>query len=487
MIDPTKWKTAPLPHQTDGVRWIVEPQPGRQADVSALFDVMGSGKSKQVVDAACELYQAGEINTVVIFCPAAVRFGWADLELGQIATHGWVPSTCQVLKSVDDFVPNLRKEDGLSWVAISYEWARSKTGLEKLWLELTGRKIFWIVDESHRLQTHNSTTTKELTKLHDELGGRAVELSGTPMGNRYILSLWGQMRFLSKKILPYENFYHYRARYCQMGGFQNKKVVKYFDTDQLTRLLKPYVLRRTNVKLPMKTYKVFEVPLSNETWKTYKQLRDDAVALLSEQPQDRLLTTNAMVQLLRLTQLTSGLIGGLDGEHARLISTEKQDWLLNWLDELREQEESARVVVWCRWRDEVPRLSYALNQTHIKNMKLVGGQSERERETTLRELKEGFGDVVVIGQPQAGGSGVNAPTFRRQVFLSHVEALLDRQQAEDRLVRTDSTFAGVEVIDVLATGPQGQQTVDHKIYRNVRAGISMHTMTMAQWRSALKD
>ena len=480
-------RTPPLPHQVDGTAWIKGPVPGRVAPAAALFDIMGSGKSKQVVDAACELFEVKEINTVVVFCPAAVKFSWADPDLGQVAQHGWVPTVVVELKSEGDFVPDT--PGALTWVVVSYDWARSKRGLEKLRQELQGRKLLMVADESHRLGNHRAETTRVLTDLRDSLGGRGVLLSGTPMTNRYVLSLYSQFRWLDKRILPFQNFYHFRARFCQLGGPHNRVVLRYFDLDFLDRLLRPYVLRRTDVKLPKKTYQQFEVPLTPATWKLYREMRDEMVAWLSDQPGDQSVAVNGFEKILRLAQLTSGILGGLDGEDAREISAEKNDFLLGWFRELKDLEEPVRFVVWCRFRPELPRLLRGVAALGIRGFRLAGGQSPREREEAIREFQQGDpgADAVLAAQPQAGGAGLNFSKCHREVFVSHVHALLDRQQAEDRLSRLDSVDQNLQIWDLLATGPAGQKTIDHLILKNMRAGVELHRLTMAQWRKSLTE
>src|SRR6267142_3733037 len=85
-VNPHLWKTPPFKHQVHGVLALVKNH------AFALFDEMGSGKSKQVVDAACTLFQAGQVDCVVIVAPAAVRSVWLDPELGQLKKHCWVKS-----------------------------------------------------------------------------------------------------------------------------------------------------------------------------------------------------------------------------------------------------------------------------------------------------------------------------------------------------------------------------------------------------------
>lgn len=484
-----RWKTRPMPHQVEGVQWILnDSEPGRKESVAALFDIMGSGKSKQVVDAAGELFLAKEIDTVCVFCPAAVRFNWADSELGQVAQHSWVPTRCQVLRDMQDFVPD--GTDALNWVVVSYDWARSRQGAAKLRHELAGRKLLWVADESQRLQAHSAETTKQCTMLRRELKGRAINLSGTPMGNRYILSLYSQMQFLSPEILRYQNFFHFRARHCLMGGHHHKQVLKYFDVDLINRQLKPYVLRRTQfAQLPPKGYQVLEVPLSPGTWALYKQMRDDMVVWLSSKPEDASIAVNGLVRIVRLAQLTSGIIGGVNGDEERLLSTEKQDFVLGWLREHADPEAKRPVVIWARFRPELLRLRRELESIGRRVFTLVGRQPEREREAALREFQAGAppAQADLVGQPQAGGVGVELPAADTELFISNVHSLIDRQQAEDRLCRLNQKAKHLNVIDILATGPAGQKTIDHAIYSSLKAGHELHNLTMRQWRQSLME
>jgi hypothetical protein len=218
-------------------------------------------------------------------------------------------------------------------------------------------------------------------------------------------------------------------------------------------------------------------------------MRDEMVAWLSDQPGDQSVAVNGFEKILRLAQLTSGILGGLDGEDAREISAEKNDFLLGWFRELKDLEEPVRFVVWCRFRPELPRLLRGVAALGIRGFRLAGGQSPREREEAIREFQQGDpgADAVLAAQPQAGGAGLNFSKCHREVFVSHVHALLDRQQAEDRLSRLDSVDQNLQIWDLLATGPAGQKTIDHLILKNMRAGVELHRLTMAQWRKSLTE
>ena len=83
-IDVNEFRLPPKPKQLDGIRAIILNK------VFALFDDMGSGKTKQTIDAACWMYKRGRIDTVVVLAPAQVKSVWTDPDLGEIVKHGWV-------------------------------------------------------------------------------------------------------------------------------------------------------------------------------------------------------------------------------------------------------------------------------------------------------------------------------------------------------------------------------------------------------------
>ena len=67
MIDWSRCKTAPYAHQKTGTLKLIE------EPCFALFDQVGAGKTKQVVDGACFLSERGQIDAVIVVAPANVR------------------------------------------------------------------------------------------------------------------------------------------------------------------------------------------------------------------------------------------------------------------------------------------------------------------------------------------------------------------------------------------------------------------------------
>jgi hypothetical protein len=62
-------------------------------------------------------------------------------------------------------------------------------------------------------------------------------LTGTPV-TKGPEDVFSQFKFLDPYILGYESFYSFRARYCIMGGFEQKQIVGYEHVDELIKMLK---------------------------------------------------------------------------------------------------------------------------------------------------------------------------------------------------------------------------------------------------------
>ena len=502
-INPSRWKTKPFRHQVEGVKKLV----GHHA--FALFDEMGVAKSKQIIDAACELYDAGEIDTVVLFCPAQVKSVWLDRDLGQIEQHVWIPST------IIDYSNKLRKIEngeslfppaGLSWVIISLEYIRQENFWKSLVKRLRGRKFWCVIDESSAIKSHRAQQTKATLHVGERAARRTI-LNGTPIANSP-LDLYAQFRFLDPDIIGCQNYFVFRARYGIMGGYLNKQVVGYQNLEELNQKIAPYILRRLKsdcLDLPPKLPSQIEVSLTPDTWKLYKSLRDDFIGYLGNQV---CMIQVAAVKSIRLAQVTSGFLGGLEpvGENGiqyedltldgwkgnrpesvppKEISREKLDAVLKWV---REHSDVERILIWCRFRSELERFERVLADELDKYriFKIYGGQTKSEREAAIRQGATGTGKAITLGIPAAGGLGLNLTTYATVLYASQDFNLKTRLQSEDRCHRPGQTKP-VSYIDVIATGPTGQKTIDHLVVKALRKKENVATWSSEQWRRAIEE
>lgn len=477
-----KFKTPPFHHQLVGVERLVN------QEFFGLLDEMGAGKSKQVIDAACVLHAEGQIDTVVVVAPASVRSVWLDPELGEIAKHCWrLHATFEF--HAKGFVMRRDAVTGdyspLCFIVTNYEFIRREAHRKRL-LELLKNATFMMVcDESAFIKNHRAAQTKAALDLGQHAARRVI-LNGTPIVNNPG-DMWPQLQFLSPKILPFRNFFAFRAQYAVMGGYQGRQVVRWQNLDDLQARVQPYVIRREKkdcLDLPPKLYTTLEVPLSEKTWRVYKEMREEAVAFIDDNPS---LAAQAGVKAMRLAQICAGYLGGFeDGEQARHVGDEKLHALQGWLEARLAEDRGAKIICWCRFRRQLERVAaecYPL----LTTFKLYGGQSAADRAQAIHWFSNGRnngGAALLCAQPQAGGFGLNLTAASQVVYLSNDFSLASRLQSEDRAHRPGQT-RNVTYLDVVATGPAGQKTIEAHVLKALRTKGDLANWTASAWRDAL--
>ncbi len=505
-VDETKFKNPPLSHQLTGINFLVNREYG------ALFDEQGTGKSYQIVNAACLLYEAGVIDTVVVIVPASVRPTWTDIEFGEIKTHGWVPGLISEFSSRSTHLltpQQVRDKNRLYWIVTNYEFLRQDARYKQFVDGIKGRNVMMVADEGSFIKSDRAAQTKAVINAGAYAKRRYI-LDGTPISNS-LLDLYTKMRYLSPRIIPSRNFFVFRHRYARMGGYLGKQIIGYQHQEELEALIKPHVLRRLKtdcLDLPEKLYTIREVALTETTWKMYVEMRDQMITWLSDG--SAVQTQHAVVKLLRLAQITSGFVGGVgptaveleNGELlwddsavqagranvAREIGREKLDCELALIREGLANDKAYRGLMWMRFRAEQERAAKEIGKD-MEVLRIYGGQSKLERERVIRRFtQEAEGSpMMLLGQQQAGGWGLNLQKqCHNVIYSSNDYNLVTRLQSEDRVHRSGQRHP-VLYTDVLATGPKGQKTTDHIIYRALRRKFDFAKLTTDQWREMLID
>jgi len=499
-IDPSRFRAPrPFRHQLEGVRALVKHR------AFFLGDAPRTCKSRQVVDAACVLAEAAEIDTVLIISPVAARAVWGDKNLGQVKLYAWVPSR------VLEFHAKTRdlwsdEDPKLLWVVTNYDFIRSAKHLEGLLAAVAEHKTLLVLDESSAVGNHKSQQSTAVARIR-AVARRVVMLNGTPGDPP---KLWSQFNILDGVLSKrYKTFTTFKWRYSVWGPAQMVPVkgkngakgglrsvhpqVGWKDLDKLSRILAPYCLRRERKDCPELrnipiSYDLKEVALSKDTWKRYQQLKREAIIELSAC--DVYVSANAGVRLMRLAQLTSGHLGGFeDPENAvRDLSAEKLTWTADWL---AEESTAKNVIVWCRWTRERERLVAMLRERDFNVFELYGGQKKTERRVAemifVPENPRPSGRCVMVAQPAAGGIALDMSAASEVYRLSNDYSLKTLEQSDDRPLGPANAAKFVLYTDVLATGPDGQRTIDHVVVAALRAKKSLARMTVSEWRKELED
>jgi len=462
-----------------------------------LADEQGAGKTRQVIEAMQDLWGRGTINHAIIVCPASVRPVWYDQDLGQLAEYLRVPAV------VGEYRPKSRyweqgdpRNGGLAITVTNYEFIRRADRLDPL-LEQADERSLLILDESSAVKTHNSLTTKACLKLRQKCG-RVWLLNGTPVAENPG-DLYAQCRIMGDEVIGCRNWWQFRARYAIMGGFKAKQVVAWTNLDDLTARMAPYVLRRLKkdcLDLPPKLPPVpVEVPLTTATWRLYKSMRDDTIAWLDEHHAS--VAPQAIVRIMRLSQLCSGLLGGVvnnarpeDDPEVKTVSQEKLEALLAWAGGQWEAEPNAKLLVFARFRKEVLALALRLStrDPRVPFGLMIGGQKPAERKRSLALLHPDHapkGPAIVVAIARTAATGINLAASHSVAYLSQCHSLFVRSQSEERVHRPGQA-SPVSYFDFVATGPDGQRTVDHAIAKALKRKFDTAAWTCGEWSTELR-
>ena len=501
-------------------------------NVFALFDEVGAGKTKQIVDASQMLYLWGRVDTMLVLCPGFARSTWAEGDplLGEVAKHAWDSVPNIVHEFHGDYTDLDMTAQGLHWVVSNFEFVRRENRRDQLLHVLKGRKTWMVVDESWCIKGR-SDQTKACIMLRRKRADRATILNGTPLSDGKPQDLYYQFAFLDPEIIGAKNYTHFKKKYFATTTAFGQ-VVEYQHLDELNARIAPYVLsRRTRDCFdlpPMLDPITVEATLSNETWKIYRDMRDEMVAWCGQQAST---SKQAITKALRLSQICSGILGGLENvtddddpvlgpnspapswmpgaaptaipgpgpfgqaspvvaphgaqKLTKEISREKLDAFMAWFKTLAKPR---KMLTWCRFRPELVRLHKELESVYPNVLDLWGSQTPDERRRVKEFLAPGGNqdEGAVCGITGTGAASLNFSAAWLMVFMSHDPALIKRTQSIGRVERPGQTQP-MMIVDVVAKGPKGQKTIDHHILKALRGKDDMARWTVNQWRQILKE
>jgi SNF2 family DNA or RNA helicase len=475
-----KFKTKPYAHQ------ITALEKSWNKAHFAYFMEMGTGKSKVLIDNIAMLYDKGKINGALIVAPKGVYQNWFNIEIpNHMPTHIekkmvlWKASFMKGNEIVSKEVDALFETGtDLHILVMNVEALSTKNGVTFANKFLSCHETLMAIDESTTIKNPDAIRTKSIVQLGRSAKYRRI-LTGSPV-TKSPLDLYKQCEFLDEGLLDYTSYYAFKTRYAVLrtanfGGRSVQIVVGYRNLDELSERIEKFsyrVLKEDCLDLPSYSFTKRIIQLSKEQKKIYDSMKQLALAQLG----GKLMTTaTALVQLMRLHQITCGHFKSDDGTTQK-IKNERLDALMDILSEVEN-----KAVIWAHYKYDIEIIVEAIKKEYGPDSYVTyyGDTPSEIRQNNIKLFQDENSKVrFLIGTPQTGGYGITLTAGNVMIYYSNGYDLEKRTQSEARINRAGQKRK-MTYIDIIA-----EDTVDEKIVNALRKKIDIASKVMGE---ELKD
>jgi hypothetical protein len=433
---PATLKADLRPYQVEGFQWLARLT--AQGLGACLADDMGLGKTLQTL--ALLLHRSRQGPGLVI-APTSVCAGWV-----QEAWRFAPTLTISVFGPGDRAAALERLEPGHVLVC---SYGLLVTEIERL------AGVRWstvVLDEAQAIK--NPRTQRHRAALALQADAR-VTLTGTPIENR-LEELHAQLHFLNRGMLG--NQTRFRDRFVRPVTAGERRV-----SDQLRRMVRPFLLRRTKSQvleeLPPRTEVDMIIPPDPESAAVYEALRKRAVASLESQENVGHVQVLAHMTKLRLAACSPRLVEGVPA-----MDGPKLGAFLELVDRL--EQGNHRALVFSQFVKHLSLLRRRLDARGIDYQYLDGSVPAASRAKRVAAFQQGQGRLFLISL-KAGGVGLNLTGADYVVHMDPWWNPAVEDQASDRAHRIGQTRA-VTVYRMITAGTIEQHIVGlHRTKRDL--------------------
>jgi SNF2 family DNA or RNA helicase len=475
-----QYETTPLSHQ----KRLFEAT--ASAAIYAVLWEQGTGKTKPTIDTCAYLYEAGEINALIVVAPNGVHRNWKTDELPKHLPkrlHNKV--RCEFWDSQKagnkGFIAKMKQlllHDGLAVLLLSYENFTTEKAKKYVWKFLRQRRCMYVLDEAHKIKSPGAKRTISIVASGRYAKYKRI-LTGTPIG-KGPFDIYAQLKFLDEDFWKPHGFADFNvfkqhfgnwftAEDCKrLNGYDPgyDKLDGYVNLDELQRIvdsISDRVLKEDVLDLPPKLFSKRYYELNGEQTRVYRELVNNYEAEFEDGA--RIDGALAIVRLLRLHQVCSGYAytdaDDPDAEPFRLLGNHNPllEGCLEWAEAL-----SHPAIIWARFSKDIDQLMEALGPKGA--VRYDGKISDDEAERSKLAFQAGDAQYF-IGNAQKGATGLTLIQAKSVGFYNNSFNLIDRLQAEDRAHRIGQDVA-VNYVDFEGMLPDGRPTVSGQIIKSLR-------------------
>lgn len=394
---------------------------------------------------ACATFAAHQVGTrILVVSPLTLVQNWRN------EVRKWTGETAEIWhRKIGD--RNSR------WVITNYETVVRKMvqKRDKKYVRLPGFEFDTVIlDETILLKNRRAQRTLATKALVDG-APRVWLLSGSP-ASKFYDDMWAQLNIMLPK--RFSSYWKFAETYClvENNGWGMAITGNRRGADAMLQedLVDVYFSRTQDqvLDLPEWLFEDIEVAMDPRQYKPYRQMEETFIANLSEMPDDKVVALNVLAQMTRLQQLASSpvLLGGEAISAKWDAATEMLEWV------------QKPVIVWTNFIETAEQLAERWGKSYRVAV-LTGNTPERDRQPIVDSFQAGEIDVL-IAHPAVGKFGLTLTRARTVIYLERSFKGDDYYQSLHR-VRRIGTEHRPYVVHLLATGPEGETTVDHVIGR----------------------
>ena len=467
-----KFKKKPYAHQLTAL----EKSWNRQT--YAYFMEMGTGKTKVLIDNLAMLYDKGKVDGALIIAPKGVVGTWYNNEIpAHLPDHiddVTVLWQANITKQQQEKLDCLfEPEENLHILIMNVEALSTTKGKDFAEKFLDSHNTLMAIDESTTIKNPNAKRTKNILKLSESAKYKRI-MTGSPV-TKNPLDLYSQCEFLDPWLLDYTSYYAFRNRYAEMKtmhahGRSIQVVDKFKNLGELSDTLKNFsyrVLKEDCLDLPDKIYMKRNIKLTPDQFKIYKQMKDQAIAMLNGKVTS---TATVLTQLMRLHQITCGHFTADDGS-TQPISNNRMDELMGVLEETE-----GKAIIWAHYQYDITNIIQNVVKKYGEGsiVDYFGLTPQEERQPNIKKFQDDPRWRFMVGTPSTGGYGITLTAANTVIYYSNGYDLEKRLQSEDRAHRIGQQKP-VTYVDLIC-----DDTVDEKIVKALRKKINIASEVLGE-------
>jgi hypothetical protein len=343
---------------------------------------------------------------------------------------------------------------------------------------LINRRVIGVIDESTTIAHESAARTKFLLKeVAHRFTFRRI-LSGL-VAPESPMDLYTQYRYLDWKIIGQRTFWGFRNRYAivqevdfrpthlRVEGKNFRKapvIIDFRNIDELNKLIMTRSYRVTKdevLDLLPKIYKFWDVELTEEQDRIYRQMRDIATAQLAEN-----VYATASMKLDQLGKMQHILCGHVKNEDGSLydIPETRTDAITEIL-----HEHAGKAIIWAPYPQALRKIAKRLLEEFGEDSTVCywGETRQEERLIARSRIQNDEKCRFIVSNQSVGKFGNTWTSCNLVIYYANSFDNEDRQQSEDRAHRIGQTKY-VTYIDLRAKG-----TIDDKLIQVLRKKINM--------------